>query len=857
MDVIAVCVGPTRARLMPAESGSPRVVRLAHDARVEIFHAAPDSASNETPICVFCGGGGWQGLDHINRHEDIANQMVQAGFVVAIVRHRPVAISTGPAALFVACSFLAASLLLMHLGVALSPVALGVGLPLVCFGFAMATELFNRCRGAVSLAEVVDDVARGVAAVRHDPRFGGRTTAGSVGDSTKLVFVGNSSGGHLLSLLALDHRWLDALGVAPRSHIKAVVDVSGVATLCSPLWAPFRWLLLAFLLGFDGCAAEQLSPLTHATALASRSAMDSSLPTPATTRWYLLVAQYELPSLRALSRAFGAELERGGCPLTYIEVPRRLHFTAINDVKPVLERVRRDLSDCDSDQNRDVGLDAGEDDCDGDDVPPYSVGVPPYSVGAALSDDRMEEGVCVCPMAVADAVFLLVDFAITSCVELEVGAPLLSLSQLQHIVAAASGVHRVMRARALRVGRRAYWQPCERRFRTSHHAFAMTAESLEEAIEREASTPLPKDRPPWRVSLVTLPSQNRQCLVLTIHHCIGDGAFIATALLQPLLGVTPPTPPPQKRRAKLIMGKAGEGWANERAGSGGIRQRIGRIHSLLLEWSPLVYQPAAWLSQLLAFISGSTIAPDESASLTLACSSTLHTSPESDVGAIRAATGASVTDIVLCAIASQLRQLLDGRQRHQSQGGSICVGLRRPLLAFVPVMAGVPDMSTSLRHHCGNAVSGFLLALPVHLASPTARLRRIVKQTRLAKRSYVAISMGAIARLGLQLLPPPLLPWIVPLLADAATCCGVSSLRGPIHAACKGSNVDALYFYGLFRPPRMPLMLGAASIGDRLRITLALKLEAGPEVDAKRVLDGLPAALAELREDVCGCRPGP
>ena len=32
-----------------------------------------------------------------------------------------------------------------------------------------------------------------------------------------------------------------------------------------------------------------------------------------------------------------------------MEVPKRLHFTAINDVRPVLERVRCDLSGDDSD----------------------------------------------------------------------------------------------------------------------------------------------------------------------------------------------------------------------------------------------------------------------------------------------------------------------------------------------------------------------------------------------------------------------------------------------------------------------------------------------------------------------------
>ena len=521
--------------------------------------------------------------------------------------------------------------------------------------------------------------------------------------------------------------------------------------------------------------------------------------------------------------------------MTHLEVPRRLHFTAINDVAHVLERVIRDLGGGGDDDNARPSTDAG----------------------VALLDGGEQADVPdgMCPMAVADSVFHFMDFAITCVVELEVGAAALSLPQLESLVLAASGMHHVMRARVLRIGRRAYWQP-ERTFRPSHHAFATTASSLEGALERETATPLPLDRPPWRISMVSLPSQNRQCLLLSIHHCIGDGAFIANALLETFLGAVPPTPPPQARREKLTdVAPVSLGGGRE----GGVLARLGleRIRSSVLAWSPLVYQPAAWLVQLHTLLTARATASDASANLTLACSPTLNTSPGSDIGAIRVATGASVTDIMLCALAAQLRQLLADRQRHHDQdhggeSGDPC----HPLLAFVPVMAGAPNLGTTLRRHCGNAVSGFLLALPVHLASPTARLRRICLQTRVAKRSHVAIAMGALARLALRLLPPPLLPSIVPLIADAASCCGVSSLRGPAHAACNGSNVDTLYFFGLFRPPRMPLMIGASSVGDRLRVTLALKLDAGPGVTAKTVLDGLPAALAELRKDVCQCREG-
>ena len=118
---------------------------------------------------------------------------------------------------------------------------------------------------------------------------------------------------------------------------------------------------------------------------------------------------------------------------------------------------------------------------------------------------------------------------------------------------------------------------------------------------------------------------------------------------------------------------------------------------------------------------------------------------------------------------------------------------RQPLLAFVPVMAGAADMSTPLNKHQGNAVSGFLLALPTHLHEPSEQLSYLVAQTSVVKRSHIAIALGIAARWALSLLPRQLLPTVVPLVASAASCCGVSSLRGPATAHALGTPADCLY----------------------------------------------------------------
>jgi hypothetical protein len=164
-------------------------------------------------------------------------------------------------------------------------------------------------------------------------------------------------------------------------------------------------------------------------------------------------------------------------------------------------------------------------------------------------------------------------------------------------------------------------------------------------------------------------------------------------------------------------------------------------------------------------------------------------------------------------------------------------------------MAGRARLDAPLETHEGNTVSGFLLALPVDAPTPSERLRRIVVQTRTAKASQIATLIGALARCGLRQLPRVLLPHVVPRVASGARFCGISSLRGPAHATFQRCEVESVYFYGTFHPPRMPLMIGCCSVSDRMRVTLALQLDT--PLSAGEVLRGLPAALTELREEVC------
>ena len=203
------------------------------------------------PILIFVGGGGWQGVDHVNSHADIAATAVQVGYVAVVLRHRPVAVS----ALGAVVMTTPAVLVCLSAAVGSLSVAVLRLYMLAMLAITVACHLLNWVRDAASMPDVVQDCARGVAAVHRSHAHGG----GVVGDATRLVFMGSSSGGHLLSLLACDRRWLDALGV-PRAHLRACIDVGGIPSLSDTILSPARLLITAFLLGFDFAAARELSP---------------------------------------------------------------------------------------------------------------------------------------------------------------------------------------------------------------------------------------------------------------------------------------------------------------------------------------------------------------------------------------------------------------------------------------------------------------------------------------------------------------------------------------------------------------------------------------------------------------------
>ena len=160
-------------------------------------------------------------------------------------------------------------------------------------------------------------------------------------------------------------------------------------------------------------------------------------------------------------------------------------------------------------------------------------------------------------------------------------------------------------------------------------------DELPAAIRQVALRPLPPDRPLWRV-IALQRADGTSALLLRVHHCIGDGAFLASALL-PLLGVAPATPPPTAARHSRLADGISGGGEGEGAGEGDRRVDLspprvdlspppspeappttaaapaGMLHSALGVAQLVWHQPRAWWLQLVALMSAEMIGVDDCA----------------------------------------------------------------------------------------------------------------------------------------------------------------------------------------------------------------------------------------------------
>jgi acetyl esterase/lipase len=149
----------------------------------------------------------------------------------------------------------------------------------------------------------IEDVAAAFAWVAgHVGEYGG--------DTNRIYVCGHSAGGHLVSLLTLDGRYLEKHGLSPQL-IRGTMALSGVFDLSEGEG-------MASVFGTDQKQRRDASPLFHVHS-----------PAPP---FLITYCQWDYPLLPGQARLFDAALRQAGVPSQLLFVPRQSHISEIVNV---------------------------------------------------------------------------------------------------------------------------------------------------------------------------------------------------------------------------------------------------------------------------------------------------------------------------------------------------------------------------------------------------------------------------------------------------------------------------------------------------------------------------------------------
>jgi WS/DGAT/MGAT family acyltransferase len=352
---------------------------------------------------------------------------------------------------------------------------------------------------------------------------------------------------------------------------------------------------------------------------------------------------------------------------------------------------------------------------------------------------------------------------------------------------------------------------------------------LRDLVDMLFATPFDRRHPLWETYLIDGLAGGRTAVLCKVHHCMIDGVSGAQVL------------------EVLTDGSAEEAPAGgvPLAGHAGVNGRPGPIARAREALDALgaaaraVTSPIRIREGLLAASIALSFAREPAPTLPFngALSDARRIVWSSfdldDFLAIRGAAGCKVNDVVLAVITGALRRYLEGR-------GVPVNGLR--VRALTPVNVRGPDQRLTL----GNQVTAMFPWLPVGVADPVERLRRIAAEMGRRKERGDAQAAGAVLALA-GALPAPLRALLGRLSPDRAlfnTVC--TNVPGPRETRwVLGRRVLEIH-------PIVPLFQGMglefAIMSYAGRLSIAATADPVLVPDAERLAEALRAAGAELRD---------
>ena len=238
---------------------------------------------------------------------------------------------------------------------------------------------------------------------------------------------------------------------------------------------------------------------------------------------------------------------------------------------------------------------------------------------------------------------------------------------------------------------------------------AITDEAeLTPALARLATRRLDPARPLWEIAVAPPLPDGRTPLAFSIHHSLMDGGLLARALADLFA--------PDGEEGSAPPWRPARGPTGARLVAIGVRERV---RDRLRRWTgarPSAAPAAA--GNVTSRATRSRLAGPVSAQRAVAS----LTVQLDDLRRVRQATGATVNDVFLAAVADGLGAYLTARGDIDSDGGG-------PLLALVPRDVRAPDEARAT----GNRTWSMYVPLPVGRQDPEARLTAVRAATTIAK----------------------------------------------------------------------------------------------------------------------------
>lgn len=183
---------------------------------------------------------------------------------------------------------------------------------LVNFGYAVALP-HHRLAPSAQHPAPVRDIAQALAFVLASAEEAGIERDG-------VCLAGHSSGGHLVSLLALHPRFLEEAGLSSRL-ISGVVSISGVYDLLQYRALASDYLSTAF--GEEAAVYRDASPLHHAR--------------PGAPPFLLAYAEHDYPGADLQARLMGEALDDQGVTTQVLSVPGRDHVSILAGIRSLFD----------------------------------------------------------------------------------------------------------------------------------------------------------------------------------------------------------------------------------------------------------------------------------------------------------------------------------------------------------------------------------------------------------------------------------------------------------------------------------------------------------------------------------------